>query len=350
MKILMIGLGSIGQRHVRNLRRLYGDEVELMAYRSRGLKRTFTDKLEVREGVDLEAEYGIRAYTSLEEALAQKPEVAFITNITAKHMDCALACAKAGCHLFIEKPLSHDMEGIEELKRLCEDQQLVVFMGFQNRYHLCVREMKKVLEEGVLGQITYGDCEFAERVSTMHRYEDYKDTYMARSDMGGGPVGNLLMHDLDILAWLFGKPASVSATTGNSGVLGIDVEESASGVFSYKGTEGGVIPAQGSFQIRVHTDFYQFPPVHAMKIIGTKGRAEADLLSGRFTLYLGDEKVREEHYDFPRNDMFLKELQDFRAALRGEKAPEISLEAGITALEMGLGMKGSAAAHGEIRF
>ncbi|MBR5420393.1 MAG: Gfo/Idh/MocA family oxidoreductase [Lachnospiraceae bacterium] len=334
MKILMIGLGSIGQRHMRNIRRILGDEAELIAFRSRGLKATFSDSLQIREGVDLEEEYNISSYTDIEEALAKKPEIAFITNITSRHMEFALRCAEAGCHLLIEKPLSDSMEGVEELKRLEKEKGLKIFMGFQNRYHPEVQRMKESVESGELGRLRYVSCEFSERVTTMHRYEDYRDTYMARKKMGGGPVLNLQMHDLDILQWLFGKPVDVRAQLGERGGLEIDVEESAQAVFT----------TRDAYPIFTHTDFLQYPPVHAFKVVGEYGRIEADLLAARFTKYRGDEPAEIwNDSDFVRNEMFIEELNDFLECIKKDTEPAIPLSAGITALEMALAEKRSAA-------
>ena len=342
MKILMIGLGSIGQRHVRNIRQVLGDGAELLAYRVRGAKTTFTDKLQIREGVDLEQEYGITSYTDLNEALAQKPEIAFITNITSKHMECALQAAKAGCHLLIEKPLASDMEGVEELKALAAEKKLTVFMGFQNRYHPCVEVIKETVESGMLGKICYVDAEFSERLTTMHRYEDYRGTYMAQSVMGGGPVLNLQMHDLDILQWIFGVPKSVTAVMQKQSGLEIDVEESASAVFRCGDGEN-------SFPIYTHTDFLQYPPVHRFKVVGEGGRLEVDLNSTEYAIWLGDERIRSGEYpDFARNSMFLRELEDFLAAVRGDREVKIGLQSGIDTLRMAMAIKKADAEKREV--
>ncbi|MBQ9438807.1 MAG: Gfo/Idh/MocA family oxidoreductase, partial [Lachnospiraceae bacterium] len=106
MKVLMIGLGSIGQRHLRNLFRVLEEAPEVLAYRVRRDPKVFSDDLQVLQGEDVESKYGITVFTDLEEALAKKPEAVFITNVTSAHMEAALAACKAGCDLFIEKPLS----------------------------------------------------------------------------------------------------------------------------------------------------------------------------------------------------------------------------------------------------
>ena len=106
MKVLMIGLGGIGQRHVRNLSALLGDQLELIAYRTRRLSTVLTDRLQIEPGADLESKYHIRTFTDLDDALAEGPQVAFICNPSSLHISAALKAANANCHLIIEKPLS----------------------------------------------------------------------------------------------------------------------------------------------------------------------------------------------------------------------------------------------------
>ena len=100
MKILMIGLGSIGQRHLRNLASYLGNDAVFLAYRVRGLQRTLSDTMQIREGISLEEEFSIRSFYDLDEALAQKPEIAYITNITREHIPCALKAVQAECDVF----------------------------------------------------------------------------------------------------------------------------------------------------------------------------------------------------------------------------------------------------------
>lgn len=328
----MAGLGSIGQRHVRNIRRVMGEEAEIIAFRSRGLKTTFDDSLNIREGVDLEEEYSIRSFTDLDEALSEKPDAAFITNITAKHMETALRCARAGCHIFMEKPLSDSFEGVEEFRRTVREKGLKFFTGFQNRYHPCVALLKEYIESGALGKIGSARVEFSERLTTMHRYEDYRGTYMARKDMGGGPVMNLMMHDLDMLAYLLGKPVSVFGRLGFDSGLSIDVEERADALFEF---EGGV-------NVSAHTDFLQYPPFHHIKIVGDKGRIEANFNTAKVLVYDGGENGKLTEFEqFVRNDMFISELKDFIDCIENDKEPVIGIEDGILALKMGLAIKHS---------
>lgn len=335
MKILMIGLGSIGQRHLRNIKKVLGDEAEIIAYRVRGLQRTFSDTMQIREDVNLEEEFQITSFSDLDEALAQKPEVAFITNPTNMHIPCALKCVKAGCHIFLEKPISDDMEGIGELQAAIEEQNVKVFVGYQNRFHPVIRAVKEVLESGELGNVLSVQAVVGERLTTMHTYEDYKETYMARKDMGGGVVTNQLVHEMDYLYYLFGKPFSVYAVGGTGNGLEIDVEDVCDALFMVKDYKGR------SIAFNVHADFYQSPPSRFIKVVGEKGQIEADLIRATVTKTVCDVTEAATFTNFARNDMFIEELELFLQAVRENTAEAITLEDGIVSLKMAVAVKES---------
>lgn len=341
MKILMIGLGSIGQRHLRNIRRLYGDAPEILAYRVRGLARTFSDTMQIRENVSLEEEYHVTSFDDLDRALAEKPEIAFITNITKSHIPCALACAKAGCHLFLEKPISDSMEGIDELAGIVREKNLKVFVGYQNRFHPGIQYLKEFLAAGTIGHVLSVRSVVGERLVTMHTYEDYKETYMARKDMGGGVLLNQMVHELDYLQYLFGMPDSVYACGGINGNLGIDVEDNLDAIYRYE-TE------TGSFPVSVHADFYQSPPSRFIKVVGEKGHIVVDLLKATVLQAVGDEVGTISYEEFTRNDMFLDELRLFMECVTEDKEPAIPLADGIKSLRMALAARKSIETGGVI--
>ena len=135
MKVLFCGLGSIGQRHVRNLRELMGQDVEILAYRSRGQSPVLNADMRVQRNATVERTYGIRSFANLDDALSEGPDAVFVTNPNTLHLQVALAAARAGCHLFIEKPLSHSLEGVDELIEIVESKKLVAFVGYQFRFH-----------------------------------------------------------------------------------------------------------------------------------------------------------------------------------------------------------------------
>lgn len=331
----MVGLGSIGQRHLRNIIKLRGNKDEIIAYRVRRSQRTFSDDMKIREGVSLEEEFNISVYSDLSDALKCKPDIAFITNITSKHVECAIPIANAGCHIFMEKPLSDSMLGIRKLKETIKSKNIILYMGYQNRFHPCISDVKQMLPD--IGNIISVDNEFGERLSTMHTYEDYRGTYMAKKNMGGGAVLNLQIHSLDYMQNILGKPSSVFSVSGNNGNLDVDVEDYASSIYKIKQDNSRVIPLYS------HTDFFQYPPVHTCKFVGTKGRIEIDLNKAVTVEYLEGKLVNfVEHTDFVRNDMFLNELNDFFECVQMRRQPESDIEQGVIGLKMVLMAKKSA--------
>lgn len=342
MRILMIGLGSIGQRHLRNLSGYLGGSAEFLAYRARGLQRTFSDEMKVREGVRLEEEYHIKSFHNLDEALAQRPSVAYVTNITSQHIPCALKAVRAGCDVFMEKPISDSLEGVRELTREAAERGRVVFIGFQNRFHPCLARIKELVCQPRFGKVISVQSEVGERLTTMHAYEDYAGTYMARKDQGGGVIANQQIHELDYLQWIFGRPEKVAAFCGKNSSLPIDVEDYNDAVFWVNGD-------LGSFPIYAHADFFQYPPKRTCRVIFENGWIEADLLAATVTAGCGDEVKRERFPGFTRNQMFLDEMKAFLECVETRRQDMLTLEDGAVSLRMACAAKAASAENRIVR-
>ena len=95
----------------------------------------------------------LRVFTDLNEALATRPDAAFISNPTSLHVAVALAAARAGCHLFIEKPLSHTFEQIDELIEVVERNKLTATLAYQLRFHPLVKRMSQLIAERAIGRV-----------------------------------------------------------------------------------------------------------------------------------------------------------------------------------------------------
>jgi predicted dehydrogenase len=227
MKALLIGLGGVGQRHARNLRSILGESITLLAYRVRGLSHVVTAKLQADPHTDVETTLGIRSFKDLGSALAERPDIAFVCNPTNLHVSTALACVQAGCDVFVEKPLSHSIDGVEELIRAVDDTRRIAMVGYQLRFHPCIAKLRENIASGCLGRllsvrVTVGEC-----LPNWHPYEDYRKSYAARTDLGGGVVLTQI-HELDYLYSLFGRPTKVFGIGGHWSHLEVDVEDTAS--------------------------------------------------------------------------------------------------------------------------
>src|SRR5262249_38276429 len=146
----------------------------------------------------------------LSTALARKPIAVIISNPSSLHMNVALAAARAGAHLLIEKPLSHDLNSVATLEHLVAAQRLVAQVGFQFRFNPGLRQIKTWIDSGAIGRPVSAQVHWGEYLPGMHPWEDYRLGYAARSDLGGG-VLLTLSHPFDYLRWLLGDVSHVSA-------------------------------------------------------------------------------------------------------------------------------------------
>ena len=334
MKVLVVGLGGIGQRHVRNLRTLLGDSVQIHAVRARGLGHVLTDTLKIEAGADLESRYGIIREPDLETALARKPHAVFVTNPSSLHISVALAAAEAGCHLFIEKPLSHNSDDVGRLIKIVERQRLVALVGYQLRFHPCWLKAKELLDAQSIGSLLAAHFQVGEYLPGWHTYEDYRDGYASRGDLGGGVILSQI-HELDLAYWLFGMPRRAYALGGHWSSLEIDVEDTASILLQCTHHERPL-------PVHIHQDYLQRPPARRAEIIGEKGKIMVDLTIPEIRMCNADGHT-EVHAipDFRRNDLFLDELRHFLACLDGSEKPVVNLRDGVSSLEIALAAKRS---------
>lgn len=335
MKVLLIGLGGIGQRHARNLRALIGSELELIAYRTRRRPGVITPSLSVDESRNVEIEYGIRSFDSLESALAEHPAVAFVCNPTSLHMEAAIKCAAAGCDLFIEKPLASNLNNVERLLDLVRANALVVMIGYQLRFHPCIPRLRSLLKDDAIGSLLAVRAIVGEYLPYWHRYEKYEDGYAARADLGGGVLLSQI-HDMDYLYSFFGVPHRLFAAGGHWSSLQIDVEDVASVMMQFSWRERDL-------PVHLQMDYLQYPPKRQCELLGESGKVLVDFVSNELmiSLYAGASSDTMKFEGFDRNQLFLDELRHFLRCVTNREQPEISLEDGIQSLRMAVAAKKS---------
>lgn len=319
MKTLIAGFGSIGRRHLNNLRAL--GESDILLYRTH---QSTLPEDDIR-GIPVEAD--------LNAALAHKPDMVVIANPTALHLDVAIPCAQAGCSILMEKPVSHSMDRIGKLQRALSQGGGQFLTGFQYRFHPGLVQVKKWLSEEKIGQITSVQSHWGEYLPNWHPWEDYRNSYSARADLGGGVV-NTLSHPLDYIRWMLGDFNSLYAKTSNRG-LNLPVEDTADILVNF---DSGVCG-------NIHLDYIQRPPQHSLEIIGTTGSIFWDNVTGICKRYDTKNEVWEEFHlpaGFERNTLFLTEMAHFIQVVSKKETPLCSLEDGIAALQTALAIHRSA--------
>lgn len=312
-KFLIAGLGSIGRRHLRNLRQWGEHDVVLL----RSHRSTLPEEELAGHPVETDLSTALRVH---------RPEAVIVANPTALHLDIAIPAAQAGCAILLEKPVSHSLDRIDAFQQAVSQSGSRVLVGFQLRFHPCLVRARALIEAGRLGRLLSSRVHFGEYLPAWHPWEDYRQGYAARSDLGGG-VLLTQCHSLDYLPWMMGAPDSVWAFLGKLGDLDIDVEDTA---------EIGLRFENGSFG-SFHLDFSQQPPSHRIEVSGTQGSLVCDLLKG--TLHYYDPVSMEtETYSTPqgweRNNMFLDEMAHFLSVVRGDASPACTLEDGVRVMRL----------------
>ena len=311
MKFLICGVGSIGERHIRNLINLGFDDIILFRKRNnplRTIKNIFP------------------TYSTLKECLDQKPDIAIICNPTHLHIETALQCAKANCNIFIEKPLSHNLERCDELTITLKKHNKIAMVGYMMRYHPCVLKMQKWINEGDIGKVVSVRSIWGEYLPDWHPWEDYRKTYAAVRNMGGGPALTL-SHELDLAIWLFGKVNKVVGMSNYNSNLEIDTEHAIDILLSFKNGITG----------NIHLDYLHKPAKRTTEVVGTEGRIEFDYYSNRVILYTHND-INGEVYSvddkFDRNDLFISEIKEFIDSVKFGKLSPISLKESLMSVDV----------------
>lgn len=335
MKVLLIGLGGIGQRHARNLRNLLGSEVDIIAYRTRRQTHVVTPELAADTSRNVEQEYSIQVFSNLKEALSENPSIAFICNPSNLHLSAAEACIERSCDIFVEKPLSDSLDGVENLVRRAADQRCIAMVGYQLRFHPCLKKTAEIIQNGSLGNLLAVRVTVGEDLTRWHPYEDYRQMYASRANLGGGVVLSQI-HEFDYLYSLFGLPKQIYAVGGRWSDLEIDVEDTASTLMNFH-HNGHSLP------VHLHQDYLQWPPSRQCEIIGDRGKAVMDLRVPCVTVFKRDRDTPETQTfpEFDRNQLFLDELRHFLDCIKTRRKPIADLTDGLQSLRMALAAKES---------
>lgn len=287
--ILIIGAGSIGERHIRNLISL--GHKNIFVYRQRNLPLRTIE----REQVTVLTEWATVEQLS--------PQVVFITSPTSFHLQQAIACAKLGAHLFIEKPLASELDdnAINQLQKILVEQGKHLQIGYMMRYYPLLRQVRQAVIDGRYGQLISFHSHWGEYLPDWHPWEDYRTSYAARKDLGGG-VALTLSHDLDVALWITGSPLKAyQMLKSHKNSLDIDVEGAADILFHFEDETIG----------HVHLNFVQRNPERYYEYRFDQATIRVNFFEHSFTIYQGKEKRVEKLEGYDRNDLFLAQTIDF---------------------------------------
>ena len=318
--LAVIGCGSIGQRHIANLRSLGVND--MFAFDPQAARRNEAARL------------GVSAVASLDRVWERRPRACVIAAPTSLHLPLALQAAERGCHLFIEKPLAHDWSGVESLINAARRRRLVTLVGCNMRFHPGLRTVERLLQDQAVGRVMAARVEVGQYLPDWHPGEDYRRSYSARRDLGGGVILDAI-HEIDYVRWLIGEVADVACMAGKLGSLEIDTEDTAALLLRF---------ANGAIG-EVHLDYIQRAYSRTCQIIGEEGTIRWDYTMGHVRWYRARDRQWETFANPPGwepNQMYVDEMSHFLCCVAGEEPAELDVSEAAKVLRIALAAKASA--------
>jgi predicted dehydrogenase len=309
IKILIIGFGSIGQRHYKNICNLGYKQVFVY---DTDVSKLNSDICKIVKRLDFE---------NLEEL-----KVVFICNPSNDHVKTALLCAKAGCHIFIEKPISHNQKNIKELISICKETELIHMVGCNMRLHPGMQFIKKYLREKKLGKLYSIYFETGYYFPYWRPNQDYRKNYGAKWETGGGILLDGGIHNFDLLFWLndFNDVIDYKIYYDKISDLEIETKDIFSASIKFKNKVLGSIRG----------DYLQKHYSWNCKIVREKGNLEWNCEDN--TVWLKNEKRSKKLFsvkNYDSNDMYVEEIKYFLNCVKNREKTFNDIETAANTLK-----------------
>lgn len=296
-RYVVVGTGSIGRRHIANLRRL--------------VPHAHITAVKLSTAVDAHTampDHADRIVGTLAEAAAGLPHAAIIAGPATMHLAEAGALAEVGCHLMVEKPIADRLEGVDDLVALCKQRNLTLMVGYCLRFLPTLAALRNLVYSGAIGRVLSLHAEVGQYLPDWRPGMDYRRSVSSRAELGGGALLEL-SHEFDYVRWILGEPELVVASTSRLSDLEVDVEDSADILLTFPEKQGKPGP-----RATIHLDMFQRPACRQCKVIGSEGTAIMDCTAGSLRLY----QVQTERWQdvvvpqfSARNDLYMTELRHF---------------------------------------
>ncbi len=305
MKILVCGAGSIGRRHIENLQKI---GVMVLAWRSR---RELAD--------ELSKQYNIRVYTSIDEAINNADGVVVATT-TNTHIEIAVKVVEYNKALFIEKPLSDSYKSIKPLLEKIKENHIIE-VGFQLRAHPNLIKLHKLIKRYEFGPLYTYRAAVGQRLDEWRLGVDYRKSYSANRDLGGGALLDLT-HEIDLIQWLTGPVRNVYGDLAKVSDLQMNAEDLVNLTLVNENN------AVGQVQLDMLSPVYR----RELELVFQKAILRWDAVTGILKKITPEGVVIEHQVSdkFDRNDMFMYQMQHFIDRVSDKKIkPLCSIHSGI---------------------
>ncbi|MGA0830788.1 MAG: Gfo/Idh/MocA family protein [Nitriliruptoraceae bacterium] len=310
--VLVVGAGSVGRRHARNLAGL-GADVSVVDPRPDRRAEAAGEVTVRSDHADLDAALAAGGY-----------DAAVIASPTALHVPQALATLGAGLPTLVEKPLAATLA---DGTRLAAAAGAVgappVLLGYTWRWWPALRHLRDRVRAGDVGEVRHLRCVLSAHLADWHPWERYQDFFMARADLGGGALLDE-SHWIDLAIWLLGEPADVTADVATISDLEIDTDDNVDLLLRWpSGTRASL-----------HLDVHGRPHERSVTVAGSTGTLRWSDAPDAVAHGTGAETWDVRHFDGERNDMFTAVAAELIDVAAGRTAPSCTVADGLAALRV----------------
>lgn len=287
-QIVVFGVGSIGERHIKNLWNLGFKNITVFRQRNLPLR-------------DLNG-INIKIINTWREFEIDKPFAAIICTPTSQHLAQTLKCAELGVHCLIEKPLSNDLKNFSQLRKVVKQNNVFIYIGYMMRFHPLILRIKKMIDEKTYGNLISLSSKWGEYLPDWHPWENYKESYAAKKELGGG-VALTLSHDIDMANFLIKTKVIKHWVLKNfNSNLGIEVESGADILVEY----------EDKITANIQLNFHEKNKERFLKLIFDEASVNFNFFNSELIILdkNGKAQILEEK-NFDRNDLFINQLEYF---------------------------------------
>jgi len=310
--LLIIGTGSAGKRHAKNLNSL-GCMVSCMDPRQDRLDEIRSEEIPLKS-----------VFTSVEEAFAidKAFDAVVVASPPSFHVDQCISALQRGVPVLLEKPVSPDLSSALKLQAALKDTSVPLLLGYTWRWWPPLQKVKQLVDSQIVGELKFVKFTMAAHLADWHPWERYQDFFMSSKTMGGGAILDE-SHWLDLMLWFFGTPEKLFAKVDKISDLDIETDDNVDMLVFYS----------NGMRVSLHLDLYARPHEKSIQFVGEEGTLiwEPNLIKIGKDM---DPDWDVEEFNYDRNDMFVGVAEDFLKILAGDDTQTCNIDDGIRVLEL----------------
>jgi predicted dehydrogenase len=326
--ILIVGSGSVGKRHARNLSAL-------------GCRISCVDPRDDRRQ-ELNKETPVVAcFDELETALVTRCDYdgVVIGSPPCAHLNQCLKALENNIPVLLEKPVSSDLESSRRLRTVVRTTNVPLLLGYTWRWWPPLLRVRELLANNTIGNLRHVQFHISAHLADWHPWEPYQDFFMSSRSLGGGALLDE-SHWIDLAVWLFGMPNTLISRVEKLSDLEIDTDDNVDMFLAYP----------GNLRVSLHLDIFGRPHEKFIRFIGERGTILWTADPNRITIGRGASGWQEvESFSCERNDMFIAVAKEFVAVIDGQRDLSCNIDDGVHVLEIVAAARASSKCGKEIR-